>query len=75
MLIVVDQDIVVVALPEIGRDLGYSAQTLQSVYQRVYRDVKRLSVVLADVLLIPSACGGSGWASHSTLPRICPACR
>ena len=32
MLIVsLDQYIVVVALPEIGRDLGYSAQTLQSV--------------------------------------------
>ena len=32
MLIVsLDQYIVVVALPDIGRDLGYSAQTLQSV--------------------------------------------
>src|SRR5512133_4063048 len=32
MLVVsLDQYIVVVALPEIGRDLGYSAQTLQSV--------------------------------------------
>src|SRR5215216_3807739 len=32
MLIVsLDQYIVVVALPEIGRELGYSAQTLQSV--------------------------------------------
>lgn len=32
MLIVsLDQYIVVVALPEIGRDLGYSSQTLQSV--------------------------------------------
>jgi MFS family permease len=32
MLIVsLDQYIVVVALPAIGRDLGYSAQTLQSV--------------------------------------------
>ena len=32
MLIVsLDQYIVVVALPEIGRDLGYSAQTLQAV--------------------------------------------
>src|SRR5262245_47407203 len=32
MLIVsLDQYIVIVALPEIGRDLGYSAQTLQSV--------------------------------------------
>ena len=32
MLIVsLDQYIVVVALPEIGRDLGYSPQTLQSV--------------------------------------------
>lgn len=32
MLIVsLDQYIVVVALPEIGRDLGYTAQTLQSV--------------------------------------------
>ncbi|MBV8995281.1 MAG: hypothetical protein JO287_16655, partial [Pseudonocardiales bacterium] len=32
MLIVsLDQYIVVVALPDIGRDLGYSAQTLQAV--------------------------------------------
>jgi hypothetical protein len=36
MLIVsLDQYIVVVALPEIGRDLGYSAQTLQSVISAV----------------------------------------
>src|SRR5262249_53886879 len=31
MIVSLDQYIVVVALPEIGRDLGYSAQTLQAV--------------------------------------------
>src|SRR6516162_9342456 len=31
LLVSLDQYIVVVALPEIARDLGYSAQTLQSV--------------------------------------------
>jgi hypothetical protein len=30
LLVSLDQYIVVVALPEIARDLGYSAQTLQS---------------------------------------------
>ena len=45
MLIVsLDQYIVVVALPEIGRDLGYSAQTLQSVISAYAVNVKRLSV-------------------------------
>src|SRR5918992_2523216 len=31
LLVAIDAYIVIVALPEIGRDLGYSAQTLQSV--------------------------------------------
>jgi MFS family permease len=46
MLIVsLDQYIVVVALPEIGRDLGYSAQTLQSV-------ISAYAVASAGVLLL-----------------------
>lgn len=38
MLIVsLDQYIVVVALPDLGRDLGYSAQTLQAVISDLAR--------------------------------------
>jgi hypothetical protein len=60
MLIVsLDQYIVVVALPEIGRELGYSSQTLQSVIVRM-RWRQPVSCCSAAV---PLTCSGGAGSS------------
>ena len=48
-----DQYIVVVALPEIGRDLGYSGQTLQSV-------ISAYAVASAGFLLLGGRAAADG---------------
>ena len=82
MLIVsLDQYIVVVALPEIGRDLGYSAQTLQSVISayavasagflllggRAADLLGRRRVFVAGLALYAGASLGGGLASEPEL--------
>ncbi|HYH90201.1 MAG TPA: MFS transporter [Solirubrobacteraceae bacterium] len=82
MLIVsLDQYIVVVALPEIGRDLGYSAQTLQSVISayavasagflllggRAADLLGRRRVFIAGLALYTGASLGGGLASDPEL--------
>jgi MFS family permease len=71
MLIVsLDQYIVVVALPEIGRELGYSTQTLQSVisaYAVASAGFLLLGGRAADLLGPLAPC--RGWAERSSSPR------
>lgn len=57
LLVSLDQYIVVVALPEIARDLGYSAQTLQSVVS-AYAVASRGFLLWAEGLPTCSAEGG-----------------
>src|SRR4029450_6193642 len=65
MLIVsLDQYIVVVAVPETGRDLGYSSQTLQSVFSAY-------AVASSGFLLFGGRAAGSAWATSDAGGRAC----